>query len=184
MSIQNKFENTVGKTIYLELASENDAEFIYSLRINSIYNKYLSTVTGDVESQRSWLMNYKIRERDNKEFYFIIYRKKDNLPIGTIRLYDFQLEKSSFCWGSWILNENKTNSAALESALLVYKIAFLELGFDRSHFDVRKENVKVVDFHKKFNAEIIEQTEIDYLFKYEKSEFINILKTYNRFIGM
>lgn len=166
----------------MRLATPDDAAFIYSLRINDSFNKYLSVVNGGVENQRTWLTAYKQREADKQEFYFIICRKKDGLPIGTVRLYDFQLEKKSFCWGSWVLGSNKTTFSALESALLVYMIAFFELGFERSHFDVRRGNVRVVDFHKKFNAAIIDENELDFFFNYEKTAFIPVMETYKKFL--
>ena len=69
-----------------------------------------------------------------------------------MRLYDFRPD--SFCWGSWILDHNKTRRAAIESALLVYEVGFNRMGYPGSHFDVRKENTKVIAFHQKFGAVI------------------------------
>ena len=96
-----------GRTIYFRLVEESDAAFIHSLRMDEQYNKYLSQVDDDVEKQRQWITRYKQREEQNEEYYFIIHRKDNNLPIGTLRIYDFRPEENSFCWGSWILNENK-----------------------------------------------------------------------------
>lgn len=139
------------KTVRLRLVEPKDAEFIYSLRTDEKYNRYLSPVSGDAESQRAWIKEYKHRERANKEFYFIIERMDSGKPCGTVRLYDFRGD--SFCWGSWILvEEDKTRTAALESCLMVYDYAFNVLGCRRSHFDVRKENTKVVNYHENMGA--------------------------------
>ena len=145
-------ENLSARTIYFRLINENDAEFICSLRSDPYLNAYLSTSDNRISVQEEWIRKYKSREQKKQEFYFIICRKKDDLPIGTVRLYDFLSNPASFCWGSWILNKNKTQSSALESALLVYKFGFDYLGFEQSHFDVRKENIKVNSFHKKMGA--------------------------------
>lgn len=149
------------KTIRFRLAEETDAEFILSLRLDAKYNRFLSKVENNIECQRNWLRKYKSEQRDGKQFYFIIERL-DGCPCGTVRVYD--LTDDSFCWGSWILNENKTTFAAIESALLVYKFGFDHLGYSKSHFEVSKGNEKVVRIHKKFGAEQVGEDENSYKF--------------------
>lgn len=173
----------MAKSIYFKLAEVDDAEFILGLRTNTIYNKYLSSTTASLLEQRKWLQEYKIREYNNKEFYFIIFRNDTNERIGTVRLYDFIEDKKSFCWGSWILNERKTSSSALESALLVYKIGFYNLGFQQSHFDVRKENDKVIAFHTKMGAVKTSSNEIDIFFNYTKENFEERVKSFKKYLG-
>lgn len=140
------------KSIYLRLVQENDAKFICDIRNNKDLNLYISSSANDEYIQKEWIKAYKERENLGIEYYFIICRNSDDLPIGTVRLYDFQDNPKSFCWGSWILNENKTQTAALESALLVYQFGFDILGFEQSHYDVRKDNEKVHSFHTKMGA--------------------------------
>jgi RimJ/RimL family protein N-acetyltransferase len=170
------------KTIHFRLVELSDAEFINSLRVDITYNKYLSAVDGDISKQEEWIKKYKEREKLGLEYYYIIQRNSDYLPIGTVRLYDFLKENSSFCWGSWILNENKTRYAALESALLIYDFAFLELGFNRCHMDIRKQNLKVLEFHKKFGIKLIGETEEDYLAYYFKECYLGIRDEINEVI--
>jgi RimJ/RimL family protein N-acetyltransferase len=177
-----KPEHLVAKSIFLRLAMPADAAFIHSLRVNEHYNQFLSSITGGEVAQRAWLEKYKEREKNGLEYYFVICRKDDASLIGTVRLYDFLDEHQSFCWGSWILNANKTASSALESALLVYKLAFLDLAFERSHFDVRKGNSKVIDFHRKLGAVEVGQTADDILFHYEKTACLPILEQYKKFL--
>ncbi len=170
-------------TIYLRLVEEEDASFICSLRNDKNLNAFISESTADEEAQRDWIVNYKKREYKAEEYYFIICRKSDDLQIGTVRLYDFKKESNSFCWGSWILNENKTKYAAVESALLVYEAGFNKLGFEQSHYDVMKSNSKVHSFHLKMGAEkVLEDEEnIYYIFpkyKYEKNKV-----HYAKFLG-
>lgn len=140
------------KTIRLRLVEESDAEFILKLRLDEKYNQFLSSVSPDLQSQKDWIRKYKNDEKIKKQFYFIIERI-DGLPCGTVRVYD--LKENSFCWGSWILNEDKTHYAALESAFLVYEFGFKMLGYNKSHFDVMKGNEKVISFHKKMGAKEI-----------------------------
>jgi len=158
-------------TIHFKLAEVSDSAFILSLRTDERYNKYLSPVDADLKKQEEWLKSYKIKERKGQEYYFIIERNLDSLPIGTVRLYDFIGNKVSFCWGSWILNENKTRYAALETSLLIYDYAFDVLKFKRCHMDIRKENIDVINYHKKFGVEIVGETELDLIGYYYPEEY-------------
>lgn len=162
------------KSINLRLAEPTDASFILSLRVDEHYNQFISSVENDVKKQENWLIEYKKREALGQEYYFIIQRNDNNLPIGTVRVYDFFDNKESFCWGSWILNENKTKYSALECALLIYDFAFFKLGFKRCHMDIMKGNTKVVEFHKRFGVKIIGETERDYLGHYFPKDYLLI----------
>jgi len=137
------------KSIRLRFVEETDAEFILKLRLDQKYNQYLSAVAPSLNSQIDWIRRYKEDQASSKQFYFVIERL-DGVPCGTVRVYD--LKEDSFCWGSWILNEDKTRYSALESAFLVYKFGFEELGYSKSHFDVMKGNGKVISFHEKMGA--------------------------------
>ena len=50
------------KTIRLSLVEENDAEFILSLRLDEKYNKFLSSVSSEIEDQKKWIKQYKNEE--------------------------------------------------------------------------------------------------------------------------
>lgn len=160
--------NLESRTTYLRLVKESDAQFICDLRNNEQLNTYISKSTADEEAQRKWILNYKKREVVGDEYYFIICRKSDDLEIGTVRLYDFQENPKSFCWGSWVLNENKTRYAAVESALLVYEAGFTKLGFSQSHYDVMKGNDKVHSFHTKMGAEKVSEDDINIYYTFSK----------------
>lgn len=162
------------KTIYLRLAEPSDAAFIHALRIDKQYNQYLSSVDDDVSKQEKWLIDYKRRENLGQEFYYIIHLNSSSIPIGTVRVYDFLGERDSFSWGSWILNEKKTKYAALECVLLIYDFAFLEMGFKRCHMDMRKQNLKIIDFHKRLGAKIIGETNEDFLAHYFPEDYLKI----------
>lgn len=160
------------KTVSMRFVEESDAEFILSLRLDSRYNNFLSKVDANLDGQKSWIRQYKDDEREEKQFYFIIERN-DGTPCGTVRIYD--IRSDSFCWGSWILNEDKTRYAALESAMLVYEFGFYRLNFNKSHFEVMKENNRVVNFHKKFGAVEIGEDENNFYFEITK-ESVSLFK--------
>lgn len=174
--------NNQGSTVRFRLASSDDAGFIYGLRTNPRFNEHLSEVNSGVESQRQWLINYKSRELVGEEYYFIIERIDTGISIGTVRLYDFINGKESFCWGSWILNENKTRCAAIESAMLVYELGFKFLGFKSCHFDVRKQNIKVIDFHEKMGAVQVSEGETDIFYKMSMEAYKNFYSKNSKFL--
>ena len=159
------------KTIRFRFVEEADADFILNLRLDDRYNQFLSGVSPDLEAQKEWIKNYKYHEADGTQFYFIIERL-DSTKCGTVRIYD--LKENSFCWGSWILNEEKTRYAALESAFLVYQFGFDELGYEQSHFDVMKGNKGVISFHEKMGAVRIGEDEDNVYFTIAKDTVIKI----------
>lgn len=139
----------VGQRLQLRLVEPEDAAFIHGLRTDPAYNAHLSPVTGTVADQAAWIAGYKAREAAGTEFYYIIERR-DGVPCGAVRLYG--ITQDSFTWGSWILNTDKPPKAALESALLIYEIGFDRLGKPRAVFDVRLDNERVLQFHRRFGA--------------------------------
>lgn len=168
-----------GKNIYLRTVEAEDAEFVYNMRQNKAKTKYLSKVNGTLETQKEWIANYKEKEKDNKEFYFVIESKEGD-KLGLIRMYDFQ--KDSFCWGSWIIKEDAPKVTAIESALQIYEFGFYNLGFEKSHFDVRKGNNKVIAFHQRFGAKIVDENELDYFFNFEKKDYEVIKEKYKKYL--
>lgn len=171
------------KTTYLRLVQLEDAAFICSLRNNQKLNKFISKSAAEEESQRQWILNYKNKEVRGEEYYFIICRISDGLEIGTVRLYDFRNNPKSFCWGSWILNENKTKYAAVESALLVYEAGFHYLDFEQSHFDVMKGNDKVHNFHLKMGAEKVSEDDVNVYYIFSKNKYEINKNDYADFLG-
>ena len=168
-----------GKNINLRTVEIEDAEFIYNMRQNQNKTKYLSKVTGTVESQKEWIKNYKQREEDRQEFYFVIESKNEE-KLGLVRMYDFQ--NDSFCWGSWLIKEDAPKTTAIESALQIYEFGFYSLGFKKSHFDVRKGNDKVIAFHQRFGAKIVNEDELDYFFNFKKDDYETIKEKYKRYL--
>lgn len=165
----------VGKTLVFRDACVDDAEFILSLRTDSEKNRFLSAVSGELAEQQAWLARYANAE---DQAYFII--EYQNEPVGTVRLYDPQGE--SFCWGSWILKNTRPSQAAMESALMVYAYAVDHLGFKSAHFDVRKGNEKVWQFHERFGAVRTAETELDYLYRIEAPAIAASRTRYRRFL--
>lgn len=168
-----------GKNINLRTVNINDAEFIFQMRHDEVKTKYLSKIEGTLDGQKNWILDYLKREQEGKEYYFVIESKHQE-SLGLVRMYDFQ--EKSFCWGSWIIKTNAPQSTAIESALQIYEFGFYRLNFLQSHFDVRKNNSKVVAFHQRFGANIIDENELDYFFVYLKDNYEIIKNKYKKFL--
>lgn len=166
-----------GKTINLRNVGVDDAPFILSLRLDPRLNSHLSSTDPSLAAQRAWIERY--RAEPGQQYYFII-EDHSGQPHGTVRVYD--LQPQSFCWGSWIVHPQAPRKAAIESALLVYEFGFFELGFAQSHFDVRKQNTRVVDFHRRFGATIERESEQDYFFRFLRSDYERVRPQYLGFL--
>ena len=162
------------KNINLRLVDVEDAEFILGLRMDENLNRFLSRVENDLNKQIEWIKNYKLSESLKKEYYFII-EGKNSEKYGTVKVYD--LRSDSFCWGSWVVKIGSPAYVAIESALLTYIFGFNNLGFKKSHFEVRKDNKRVLELHKKFGAQIISEDKLNFYFSISKNIF---LKTYDK----
>lgn len=170
-----KAKRVVGKTLTFRDASVDDAKFILSLRTDENKSRYLSAVSADLNAQQAWLKDY---TNSQNQAYFIIEHQDE--PIGTIRLYDAQ--EDSFCWGSWILKDDRPSQAAMESALMVYSYAVDDLGFQAAHFDVRKGNDRVWKFHERFGAQRISETGLDYFYTLDHQSIQESRITYSKFL--
>ena len=166
--VPNSLAHVQGPNLTLRLIQPDDADYVHALRINPTYNRHLSEVRGTAEDQRRWIEGYKAREVDRRELYYVIQRK-DSTRCGLVRLYDISAD--SFTWGSWILDHNKTPKAALESAVLVYTVAFDALGLAEAQFDVRRDNANTLAFHRRFGAIETHATDQDIYFTYPRSRF-------------
>lgn len=157
-----------GPRLTFRPAVPGDAEFILSLRTDTTKNAHLSATGSDVEAQRRW-----IETMPKNQMYFII--EHEGRPVGTVRLYDQR--GTSFCWGSWILADDAPKSSAVESTLMVYKVG-LEAGFQGSHFDVRKGNEKVWQYHERLGAKRVGETEEDFLYQIGRGDILKIFDKY------
>ena len=132
-----------GYAFALRPVEMKDADFIVQLRTGDPQRvRYLHAVAPDVEQQRSWLERYFARESD---FYWVIERLESGLAEGLIGIYDLKPAESSAEWGRWILRSGSL--AAIESALLVYRMAFEILGLNSLYCLTVADNLSVVSFH-------------------------------------
>ncbi|AKU23463.1 GNAT family N-acetyltransferase [Massilia sp. MB5] len=164
-----------GNKLVFRDATVADAAFILGLRTDASKGRYLSATSPDLAKQEAWLAGY---AQDAGQIYFIIEDTAGE-AVGTVRLYDQQGD--SFCWGSWIKKDGAPSGFAIESALIIYHYA-LHLGFAGAHFDVRKGNTGVIQFHERFGAQVTGESELDYYFKMDQATILATLAKYEKYL--
>lgn len=121
---------------------EDDAEFIISLRNNPDLNQYLHQTSNQVSDQIEWLRKYFERAGD---YYFVIERQETGAAEGLISIYDVDESQRIAEWGRWILKPKSL--AAVESAMLIYQVAFNSLNLKTVFCRTVADNKSVVSFH-------------------------------------
>lgn len=119
-----------------------DADFITALRAPSARTRFLNRDAGTVDAQRAWLEAYFARPGD---YYFVVHALNGGTDEGLLGLYDVDAAARTAEWGRWLLREG--SSAAVESALLVYRCVFERLHLDSVHCRTLADNAQVVSFH-------------------------------------
>ena len=134
------------------LVNENDADFIYRLRTNPNLNKYLHDVEGGVEGQVKWIRNYKIREEEGTDYYFIFF--KNGEPVGLNRIYS--IHDKTYTGGSWVMVPNSPMEVVVAVPLIKREIAFEIMGMENEddYDGVHIDNKKVIKFNKLFGCKI------------------------------
>ena len=171
-TMKTELELVAGRHLRLRLVTPADAGYIHGLRTDPLLCEHLSEVSGSIGAQRDWIERYKEREAAGREFYYVIERN-DGAPCGLVRLYD--IGEDRFTWGSWTLDRNKPAKAALESAVLSFKVGFESLGLDSAILDVRRMNCRAIAFYRRFGMKETGQDERNLYFQYSRDQFLKDL---------
>jgi hypothetical protein len=167
----------IGKRIQLRSSIEEDAAFILSLRLNPLLNKHLNATSPDVEDQKRWINMVYNKPGD---YNFTIMDLQGN-RLGAVAIYQIDEQERTFNWGRWIIHPDAPMYTALESAILIYHVAFDILNMKKALSDVRIENKNVVKFHLSYGARIYRESELDIFYEFGKDQFPGLLKKFSGF---
>lgn len=157
-----------GKIVSLKSVTLEDAEFILELRQDLDLNKFISATSPSLENQRVWISNYLIREKEKKEFYFIIKDKEHN-SCGTVRIYGIDNQNKECTWGSFMLNKARPTGASYETIELSLGYTFDILNMKKVFLDVRKENEKAVHIYEKVGFKRVSEDLENYYYSIENT---------------
>jgi hypothetical protein len=153
---------------YFRLVEEEDHEFIFLLRSDKELGRHLSKTREDPDCQRIWIRDYKLRERSGDEFYFISLDPINGERLGVFRLYNFN--DTAFGTGSWLYKPGLKNQPILGN-ITGKEIGFDFLLYDKCRFDVRKENVTILAYHRLFNPVQVDEDDLNIYFELSKASF-------------
>lgn len=154
--------------IVMRLCKIDDAEFIISLRTDSILKRHISHTDNDLNKQKKWIKLYKKREKHNQEFYFIIEDENEK-RWGTYRIYD--LTQNHFTIGSWLCKRNAPKNIAIKADIFMKDFGYEHLKYNLCRFEVRKNNRKVLKYHKLFEPKLINEDELNYYFEIDTEKY-------------
>lgn len=129
-----------GHAFRLRPVELSDAAFIVELRARA--GAFLNPGASTVADQIAWLQAYFERSGD---VYFVVERADRTRAEGLVGIYGIDEDRHTAEWGRWVLRPG--SSAAVESALLVYRCAFERLALQHLRCCTLADNVKVVAFH-------------------------------------
>lgn len=157
--------------IKLRLVEVTDANFIIALRTDALKSRFISPTDLDIEKQKVWIREYKKREKIGDEYYFVAI-DQDNVEFATYRIYN--KSNNSIEIGSFVSKPlyNKAINV-IKVDVILKEFVFLSLGYNQLNFEVRKENKSVINYHKKFKPDLINEDELNYYFTLNKENFLN-----------
>jgi hypothetical protein len=138
----------------VRLIEDDDAEFIVSLRTDPRLSRHIHATSPDIEQQKQWIRNYKLREEQGLDYYFLF--SINNQPQGLARIYD--IAEDSFTQGSWIFSPDALLGASVLGNIISSEIGFEFLDKKVIYSDARRDN-NTHRFVQSFNPEIIKTDE-------------------------
>lgn len=155
--------------ISLQTVEEEDAEIIINFRTDEGKSRFISATNDDIELQKDWIRNYKRREKNREEFYFIAIDENGE-KFATYRVYNIEDDICEI--GSWVSKPKYKNAVnSIKVDIIMKEFVFLTLGYKQLRFEVNKGNHSVVRYHKLFEPVIVKETKQNFYFVLEKTNF-------------
>lgn len=161
--------------ITTRLVDEDDAEFIVRLRTDTQKGQFLGATDADVEKQRHWIQEYKKRERDGKEYYFMFEKPKGE-RLGVSRIYE--IKEDTFTTGSWVFKKDAQFGAAFLGDIICHEIAFELFPKSVNLHDVRKANTGVRKYADEFHPTLLFETELTQYYMNTRENYLKYKDAY------
>ena len=94
---------------------------------------------------------------------------KDGTWCDLVHCYEIEAESSTLTLGSLILDENKTQKASMESAILSFGICFDVVDRDKVIVDVRLENKHAISFYQRLGMTEMHRIDGQTFFTYPRA---------------
>jgi len=139
--------------LQVRLVNEDDSEFIVSLRTDPRLSKFIHETSSNVEDQKQWIRNYKKREVQGLDYYFMF--SINNVRQGLARIYD--ITEDSFMQGSWVFSPDAVLGASVLGNIISSEIGF-ELDKKVLYTDARRDN-NTHRYVQSFSPEVVKTDE-------------------------
>lgn len=146
---------------------------IVSLRSDPARTQYMLTLDNDVESQVQWIREYKKREKEGTDYYFIYY-DPNNRPIGLNRVSHIDYQNKNCKESSWIVVKGLSQEAWIMQ-IIKAEIVFNILNLKEIWGEVHKENKRAIRIFELFNYTLTDNKSDFYKLTLEKAEFFDSL---------
>lgn len=166
--------------LQVRLVQEKDAEFIVKLRTDESLGQYIHATSTDVNKQIEWIKEYKTREQNGADYYFIY--SMDGKPIGVNRIYN--IKDDSATTGSWVCVKDINPAYSIITMLIVREILFEMLNISVNIFEVNKQNTRVLKIHQMMGAEMIHEDDINFYFKQTSIDFVDNRNRMVKLLGL
>lgn len=161
--------------IHVRLVNETDAEFIVKLRTDTRLGQFINSTDNDITKQKEWISNYKKREGNGLEYYFL-FEKPLGCRLGVSRIYNVTAD--TFETGSWIFKKDAPFGSAFLGDIICHEIAF-ELFPDKVNLhDIKKANFSVNKYAEEFHPKLISETEDQRSFKNTRDNYLHYKNLY------
>lgn len=164
----------------VRLVNESDTEYILSLRTDKKLSKYIHKTDDSVAKQLDWFKKYKIRESENRDYYFLYL--KDGKPVAVNRVYN--ICEYFGTPGSWLCSPNNDIEVSMATHFILHDIIFEILQLDFTVFDVQKANKQVWKMHIKCGAKMVSESDIYYYFVTTKQDYFSHRDSFLQLLGL
>jgi RimJ/RimL family protein N-acetyltransferase len=120
----------------------DDSLFIATLRNDRLRAGFLNRGAESAAAQQEWLQGYFERAGD---YYFVIEQRVGHGMDGLLAIYNLNADRREAEWGRWVVRDG--SFAAVESAWLLYRMAFETLRLESVYCRTIEANGQVVSFH-------------------------------------
>lgn len=163
--------------LHVRLVREDDAAYIVRLRTDPKLGRYIHHTDPDVGKQIAWLKEYKKREQQGLDYYFVFESPK-GCPCGLLRIYD--IADDYFTIGSWVFDMNAPKGAAILADIITKEIGFELFPEKKVHWDNMKENLNVLRHTRTYHPTLIRETETQMFFEGTHVDFEKYKQMYLR----
>lgn len=154
--------------IEVRLVEEKDAKFILELRLDKELDVFLHKVPNDINLQIKWIKEYKKREQEGEEYYFIYHM--NGLPIGVNRMIN--IRNDSWMGASLIFKKDCPPGTPVLATLIQYHIGFEVLDKSVLFGDILKGNEKAIRFNQFLGSDFIFENENMFYILLSKKNYV------------